>query len=686
MTAFEAQYPIAPKGLATSFAESEVPLEYCLSLRNRFRNTSGSAERRNGIVQLGDTITGSPTIDALHEMVAEDGAATLFASGGGKIYRFSGVSAWSEVYSSGDSTATYRSVQINDRMVFVNGSNRNIFTLDGTTFAELQAIIERGTATAGTSAKGLDDSSVTDWVAGTDVVTNDLVYYVNRNAYGIVTAVLTSAISHTNVSAAATGIGATSSGEATTGDVYRIIDTVEMNIIPTNDPIQFDNVATLTSGSSTTVIAVSGVNFASTEARVGDFVYNTTRAAVTRITSVSANCIVTTIAGQTAGDSVVFLKSAMPIATYPHVHFGRLYLIDARDQTKIRISGANSPEDFTTDAATLDSITYNFGAQQPQGDILLAMGSYQQYFVAAGKRYLYAFSGTTPVPSSAAATDDDFSPVGLFPQGVVSPDGVLSIGNDLVFISHDGVQAISQTADASTLGRQNLSEPLRKSLREEIEAAPTASIKLFHYPHRSWLCAKIDDLIYIYNYSELVGQTQYRPNAPNVGSWSVFDGKFARQKAFLVRADGTLVCAGADGKVYQFDQGTYGDDGESVRTEYITGWLTLEEPKRTTRRKQTTYIKPLIEAGADIEYTYRLEGSYEGESTDTVTFRASGGATPIGLAVVGEALVGGSPVQNIKFPLRVRGEVVRLTVTTSGMSGPDLISRYTIYGVKRGRV
>ena len=56
----ESTYPIAPKGLGTAFTETEVPIEYCTLMRNRYINAAGGAEKRQGIAQLGSTISGGP--------------------------------------------------------------------------------------------------------------------------------------------------------------------------------------------------------------------------------------------------------------------------------------------------------------------------------------------------------------------------------------------------------------------------------------------------------------------------------------------------------------------------------------------------------------------------------------------------------------------------------------------------
>ena len=689
----EVQYPVPPRGLGTNFSESDLPLAFASRFRNRYINTTGAAEKRPGMSQVGNTIAGAPTITGLHELIEVGGSAKLLASGQGRIYRLDASATWTTIYSSASQGATLNAVQFDEKLIFYNGTDRPFYTTDASAFAELEAIIEQGEATVGTSAEALRDADIANWILNTDVVTNDLVYYPSRRAYGLVTAVVSAEVQHTAVSAAAPGIGVTSSGEATTSDPYRIIDTTELNIFNTlHGP---DNVAVAGSGTSTTEIRVSGVDFSITEIRTGDFISNTTRSAVTRVNSVSANLAVTSIAGQVAGDSLVFLKSAMPIPVAAHVHYGRLYLLDSRDRTKVRISGANDPQDFTTDAGTLSSNTFNYGGLQPQGDTLLAMGSYQQFFVLLGQRYTYMFQGTNPIRSSAAATDFDFSPIGLFPHGGVSDKSVTTVGNDLVFISHDGVMSVTQTQDSSTLNRANLSEPIRNTLREEIGQAASRDLQIVHYPQRSWLLTKVGSNIYCYNYSALNTQQTpaYGGPAPgeaNVaqGSWSLFDGKFAAQSSYFVRHNATLVVGGAGGKIYQFDDGST-DDGEIITTNFRTGWLTLEETRSSfgsVRKKEGKYIKPILEAGGPMIFAFSCESPYSGDSTDSIDISTSGGATPIGLFVVGANTIGGSPVQNEKYPYRWQGEVVRIEVTTSTAVSPDILSRYTLYAVMRGRV
>ena len=687
MTIREASYKIAPRGLATSFTESELPPEFASLFRNRFINSAGGAEKRQGIVQKGDDVTGAPNLTGAHELVKADGTVILFVSGGGTIYRLDD-SDYTSVRT-GLNSSKLRSVQMGAKLIFYNGVDTTIFTEDGSTFEDLKAIIEKGTATSGTDATSLRDSGVTNWVDDTDVVVNDIVYNRTVDAFGIVTAVVTASVAHTTISSAATGIGLTT-GIQKSGNSYEVLDLVELNIIPTDGD---DDNAVIAAVDTTvaSIVASAVADWTLTDIRTGDFVRNTTRSAVTQVTSISTASIgVVGIASQTSGDSLVFLKSAMPIALQEHVHFGRLYQIDARDNRLVRISGPNNPNDMTTGAGTLDSSSFSFGELQPLGDAAVAMASFQRFFVIAGKQNTYLFSGTDPIADETTSTVS-FDIIGLFPQGVVSPDSLLSLGNDVVFVSNDGVQSAALINDASTLGRANIAEQIKTTLRDKIKDTSESKIIAFHYPRRSWLCVKIGSEIYVFNYTAFFGDDRLTKSniarggtlSVREGSWSLFDGPFARLNEYLVRRDGTLVCVGSGGKVYEFDQGTYDDDGETYATEYQTGWHTLDEPKKRVNIKKVNYMKLVLESSG-IVYTVRIDGGFDVDSTDTVMVTADASQS-IGLAVIGDAVIGGSRTDNIKFPVRVRGEQFRTNISTSDRLGPDTISRMTYYATKHGK-
>ena len=678
-------YPIASRGLATSFTEAELPDTYALQFLNRFINAAGGAEKRQGIAQFGNTIIGAPTITGIHEMMLPDGTTVLFVSAAGIIYKLVS-STWTNIYALGDPDGVYRSVQMNKKLIFFNGFDANIYTEDGTTFKELKGIVERGRTSSGTDADKLIDANISNWVLDTDIQINDLIYNQTRGGYGVITLIATSSVGHTKISTSAggaRGIGLVSV-TASSGDTYEITDLVERNVIPSGLVNDNFGIASVTTTQFVEVAAVTAWNL--TDIHVGDYIRNTSQNWITQVTAVSTGRLSIVPAQVNAGDSLLFLTPAMPRARRGHVHFGRLYMIDAADLRTIVISGPDNPEDVTTDAGTIDSSVLRFGAQQPTADKLQILASFQRFLAVCGLRNVMLFEGTEPI-ADVSADAIDFNVIGLFPQGAVSEDGAVSIGNDLVYVTVDGIQSIALQGATSILGRFNISEPLRATLRDAIAQTPASNIFVFHYPRRSWFCAKIGSEMYVYNYTPYVGQASpaggqgFDPSS-NRGSWAKFDGLFAQQRVYYVIADGTLICAGENGKVYKFDQNTYDDDGTVYRTAYQTGWLSMAQ-KRTPEVKQGHYIQPIVSSIESITYTIAVEAPFEPMSNDSLSGSISSDNV-IGNAIIGTATIGGTSIVDKKVVLRWRGKEARFTFATNDAIGPDILSRYTIFFTRHG--
>lgn len=662
-------YSIAKRGLGTAFTESEVPIQYALRYRNRFANAAGGAEKRRGIIYSGNQIAGSPNLTGIHEYTTGSDSASRFVSGGGAIYSYDG-SSYSQVFNGFTTAARIRSYQFDKRLVFYNGYDRAVYTEDGSSFSELKPLIEEGIVGGSASATALTDPDITDWSL-TDVTVGDLVFNITRAGYGVVTAVTSTRVSHTHISAAMTGLGG-GSGDQATGDQYKVFDQIELNIV-TTDTVA-DNVATMTTGTTTTTIAVSAdkiPDWTNTEARIGDLVYNTTRAAISNISDITASSIVISpaIAGQTAGDSAVLYKSAMPIPKIAHVHYGRVYNVDQRNAKRIIISGANDIEDYTVDSVTQTSVTLNIGGQQPSAEPVVALATFQNYLMVGTHKNVYAYRGTDPA---------DLAPAGLFPQGVVSPDAFVNTGNDLAFVAPDGLLSVSLLLNTNNLQRSNLSEPIRTTLRPLIREVSEGDIQCYNYPRRSWLIVKIGGRWFVYNYTNFVLEDGRLAAG---ASWSEFDGLLCQQNAYLVDFDYDLIAVGANGRVYEFDtSAVYSDVSGRYSTEYQTGWLTLEEPNKTVRMKSGVYIAPEFEVGGPVVYTIEAVGNYDVESIDSVTTSAESFGSQIGTATIGTAVIGGGKASSVKLPLRWRGEKVRITVRTDDTTGPDVLAGFTLYG------
>lgn len=688
----ERKYEIAKRGLATNFVETEVPLDYALRFRNRFVNASGGAEKRPGYVSVTARLPTRGTVTGLHEYVASDESARLFSSADGLVFRHEpATDTWVQVHAF-TTAARVRAVQFDDKLIFWNGYDRQVYldSVSGTP-QQLQALMEQGVCGASTSASAVTDSDIPNWISQTFVTVGDIVFNVTRGTYGIVTAATSARISHTPMSAAAVGFGNTLSpvsgtgigGEPTLGDSYRIYDSIELNVVDERGIA--DNVGTIVtvSGAVTeTYITVSAdrvPDWTLTEARPGDIVHNTTRnngSFISRLVS-SGIFVSPVLTNAVAGDSLVFYKSAMPIAKWIHPHFGRLWMIDARNPREIIASGPNDPQDFTVDSSSLETVTVQIGSQQPGADPAKAIGTFQTYLIVGTERAIIAYSGTVP---------SELTPAGLFPQGLVSPDAFVNTGNDLAFVSPDGLLSVSLLVNSSNLQRSNLSEPIKNTLRSIIReiGGDEGAVQAINYQRRSWVIVKIGSSWYVYNYSNfLLEDGRLAAGA----SWSTFDGDIGALRSMMVRHNSDIVLGGADGKVFIFDTGAYSDNGIPFETEYTPGWLTLEEPKASTRIKSGTFIVPQYEVGGNTIYTITAQGGFDQGSLDSVvvTARSDIGGRPIGTFVIGSDRIGVGRTVGQKTSLRWRGTHFRVSFKTKDTVGPDVLTSFAIYGAIHGR-
>jgi hypothetical protein len=312
---------------------------------------------------------------------------------------------------------------------------------------------------------------------------------------------------------------------------------------------------------------------------------------------------------------------------------------------------------------------------------LLSIGTFHRNLIVQGKRNVYVADGNNPIKDTSSDSTN-LTPVGLFSQGGVSSLGMANSGNDMVFISHDGLRSIQLGNDASSVLGSNLAEVIKSEVSEVISNLIDSpdELQATYYPKRDWVLAKLGSVIYNFNFTPYISGGSRSRNV----SISKFTGKIAQMKAFFVREDGTLVCCGDGGEVFSFDQDSYSDDGDNIPTSYKTSWLSLQEPQKDVTMKKGSFIKPFVESKADIVYTIAAEGDFTGISSDSISFTVSG-ANTIPNAIVGTAVIGGSSTKDPKLPLKWRGEQFTLEVTTNDTIGPDKVAQIMVYGTVIGR-
>lgn len=699
-------------GLGTESSKELQPIEFSPDITNRYYTFLGDLEKRPGVSAYFDSsvdstiwsLGGIKQISSLHEFINASGeevfigvntsGISFFRSPGEDKWNFLGVfPKYKDTFV--DDDRLIKSVMFNDSIIFVNGNMRpHYYNSELAGIVELTSTIIEGKVGSGSNATTLYDANVSDWINETDVAVNDVVDFRvpfsgdHFRVRSVITSVGTSSLDITTVgSSNATGIGSSSLFNLSNfiGSPYVIIDSVENNIIPegTNSSTLFnDNVAVGGAATASKVVAVTGLDFLTTTIRIGDYIYNTTRNALTAVTTVSSNLAVTSVASQTAGDSFIFLKDALPIASNAHVHYGRLHLIDARDKTKIRVSGPNDFRDFTTFSQTLSSVTVDYGGRQPQKDELLAMDTFGRYLVVGGKNNLYATDGTNPI-ADVTADVIDLDPVGLFPGGIRSAQSLANNGREQYFVGKDGLRSFLAAYDSRNTTTNNKSESIKRQLVNSLDAVVSANdITLTHYEKKNWILLKVGDQIFNLNYTPII------KDGRSVVPYTItkFTGLIAEKPYSLVTQKGELLLTGgeptegSEPSVFYLkdkDVDKKLDNGSPIPTNYTSPWHTLQEGITDIDLiiKDGRYIKPLFESSGAIDYTISVVGDYNRSSSSTVTAHAIGGAL----------VSSQTRIYENKLPMRWRGKRAQFTISTEASAAVDIINSYTIYGNVFGR-
>ena len=560
--------PFSGKGLADERSALLLDQDYAFALDNVIIGTEGNGETRPVINQV--LVSAFPgRVSSIHEHINAQGSSTYFAGADGILYTITPTSGsitvpvtatlFSSAAAGWDPARRIRSTQMGNRMVLYNGTNRPMWTEDGRNFDQQRALSGIGSATSNTSATSLRDSDITSWLLE-PVAVGDIVHNRSENGYGLVTAIVTGRLTHTAISSAATGIG-TITNLNSAGHSYEIIDTVALNVVPSDGPIP-DNVGLAGATTGAGQITVSAVtNWFSTEIRIGDFIRNTTRDAITQVTAIaSATLGVNGITSQVCGDSLVFYKDAFPIPHYAHTYFDRLYAIDVRQRNKVRVTTKGDPSDLTVAGGTLDSLSISVGAFASEPENFEQIASFHNNIIFGGDKNVLMFRGGDPIADVSGALVS-FDLTAIIPKGIVSQDSMLPIGNVLMFVDHEGVQAVA----FGVLDRpetQNISSSYTLTTQAEIAKALGVSagrVRLVNYQHKQLAVLKAATTANIVlNYQP---QTQYRHKINEAGfllrgraTWTRFTGQFASTDAEFVDSEGRYLCAYTSGGVNMIGQ------------------------------------------------------------------------------------------------------------------------------------
>lgn len=296
------------------------------------------------------------------------------------------------------------------------------------------------------------------------------------------------------------------------------------------------------------------------------------------------------------GTTVSALGGTPPSTSYkPHVHKGRVWMLERTNKMLASHSALNNPEDYTTvnDAGYID-----FKYVLKTGDELVDIFTYIDLLVFVFRNHIVIYSGTTP---SGASSNFVLTQL-IEGSGAAGTDTTQGLGTDAVFAYIGGVKSLQQVVSTGNMTQGNVSKLVDPTLTKTIKTALTFASA--HYAKYGWYLLMLGSTVYIYSYKWK--------------AWGRITG--ADILGMFTTADDTLYFVGT-GFLYQYDSGW-----DFAGTEPIMHWKTAWLPLSVKGNVEYPSILKMISNPADqtdviISAAYNLNNVMP-DNLQTVTINA----------------------------------------------------------------
>jgi hypothetical protein len=224
--------------------------------------------------------------------------------------------------------------------------------------------------------------------------------------------------------------------------------------------------------------------------------------------------------------------------------------------------GVNDPAAWP-DPATGNIPSLNLADKAGMADELLAMRVKDGLTVFLGRNQLQLWQGTIPGTNGGIAAD--FSWVKTLPVGIVHPNAVLDLPNDLLLLTPLGARTLSRTIQTEQLDLADVGRALDPTLAANVQtlrasAAAYQGMQAFRCPAQQWFA-------WGFAAETLVWQL-----GPGGSGWVRFTGGFSALSAAHTAPDNTLYVA-KGGQLFQYNPNSYDDAGAPIFTRWWLPWL-----------------------------------------------------------------------------------------------------------------
>lgn len=256
------------------------------------------------------------------------------------------------------------------------------------------------------------------------------------------------------------------------------------------------------------------------------------------------------------------------------------------DRTRIYYTDiVNDESSWYDDEGNLSSI--NLSDKMPEAEELVSMAVKDNMTIFFCRNYSQVWVGTNP------RSTGDFTWLKTLPIGLIHPDLVVGMPNDIGFFSQFGARTFSRFLQTEQLDIADMGSEIATDIHSAVEKVRLSikqnkNIHSFQFHKQNWFGFKLENEVMI-----------FQTAAGNL-AWSKFDGIFEDATSFLNTPNGKLYAA-VNNKLYIYDIESYSDDIKPIHTVWTTAWFNPNKTKSWANKYTEVILEPSALKTANIQ-------------------------------------------------------------------------------------
>lgn len=345
---------------------------------------------------------------------------------------------------------------------------------------------------------------------------------------------------------------------------------------------------------------------------------------------------------------------------------------------RLYFSNLGTPTTFTG----ADYVDINPG----DSDEIMGLGMLQDELFVFKKNTIWSITGWSGSTFGATTVATQNTNVRLFGYGCISPGSIVSVGNDIYFLSFlsgtPQIRSLKKTAFAATLGGGVISYDITGTMATINKTYLSNTVGSFDGRYCYWAIttgsSTVNNKIIVL---DTWGIRKYKQIT--IYPWTTMTGKNGAQLAVSTLSGSAITYftdAASTGKVFKFDSSVYTDNGTNITIDVRPRSFMLD-PSRKTKWKYF-YVK--YDTGVDSDLSVNAMVDKAESFTSQLDLDLQGDSPALGSFILGTSRLGGSDIKRSRVPFKqLVGTILDVQLTEASNKAVG-IYEFSIYGIPKG--